>query len=384
MSFDPLSKPIQVLVIDDQQENLRLVLNHIRQKHPEYQVLVANNSRTGLQIAFEQLPDIILLDWEMPELSGIEVLTQIKQSPETTDIPVVMCTGVMTDPVFLDIAIKAGAVDFLRKPVEPTELLSRIYSALRLSQALQELKAKNQELQAMNDLKSKLFQVISHDLRSPLVSLYSLLELIEMEAADLEQLKKLAQIIAFDLNNSQNLLDNLLNWARATMEGSRIYYQSLSLFHLTEGVLLQHKLPANRKNITLVNDVSVNMVFVGDQQMVMLMLRNLVSNAIKFTEKGGVVTISAIQDEKFTEITVQDTGIGMTTEQIEQLFNITTHFTTKGTEQERGIGVGLMLCNDFVKQAGGTIDIQSIPGVGTTFSFTLPTVPQPIHTLTAV
>ena len=240
--------------------------------------------------------------------------------------------------------------------------------------AEEELKLKNEQLNLANAEKDKFFSIIAHDLRSPFNSLLGFTQLLveEMPALTRDQIQQIAVTMRKSTTNLYALLENLLEWSRLQ--------RGLITFN-PEQILLKPKVladtvigmeSANKKGITFNYDIPGDLKVFTDENMLGGILRNLTSNAVKFTPKGGKVTISAKSLYNTVECSVSDTGIGMNSEMKENLFNINFNSSRKGTEKEPSTGLGLIICREFVEKHGGTLSIESDEGKGSTFYFTLP------------
>ncbi|GAA3955431.1 hypothetical protein GCM10022406_41090 [Hymenobacter algoricola] len=229
-----------------------------------------------------------------------------------------------------------------------------------------------EELGRLNRMKDTLFSVISHDLRSPLSSLYSLLSLLNMGKLPPERLAVHSDRLSRTLDSTLRLLDNLLNWSAAQMQGRGVRPEPLRLDALVDealGVLLGD---AERKSILFLNQVPAACLVHADLNMTRLVVRNLVSNAIKFTPDNGTITVSASRLGKGWEVAVADTGVGIAAADRDKVFGLGGPHSTPGTALEKGTGLGLQLCRDFVERNGGRIYFESQPGRGSIFRFTLP------------
>ena len=229
------------------------------------------------------------------------------------------------------------------------------------------------KLQELLTTKDKLFSIISHDLRGPIGSFMQVIELLtsdveiapEMQAELLNELKSMSR-------NTYYLLENLLNWSRS--QRSEIEYAPRMILVndvVTENISLL-KGTALQKDIILKFDTEVYVNAFADYNMVNLILRNLLSNAIKFTPQGGVIEVLLTHDDEWVAVTVKDSGVGMSQEVVEKLFERDHYHSTYGTNNEKGSGLGLMLCSDFVKRNGGSLRVESQLGKGSSFIFTLP------------
>lgn len=234
-----------------------------------------------------------------------------------------------------------------------------------------QLEEKTVQLTNMNAFKTKLFSIISHDLRSPVYALRDLFNNASDGHITPEEVKELIPDAASDLTYTAGLMENLLQWAKSQMQSSDTRPQALDLSHMVRDVMALLRLQANSKNVKLENKLSKPIHVYADKDMLNLVVRNLISNAIKFTASGGKVMVEANEADSFVEVFVKDTGTGMSRETLAKL-NENNFFTTKGTANEAGTGLGLMLCKEFLAKNGGRMFVESTVGEGSTFSFTLP------------
>lgn len=235
----------------------------------------------------------------------------------------------------------------------------------------QEIEKQKEELNELNNLKSKLFSVISHDLRTPLYGLRNLFKSVEQYDLPAEEIKVLIPDVVKDLHYTTDLMENLLQWAKSQMKGEALSPQLIEMNKLIQDVQQVVRLQAENKQVYLKTKAEKPVYIYADKEMIEVVLRNLISNAIKFTPKEGEVVIDIKEDEELIEVLVSDTGTGMSEEAKNKLFG-DEHFTTKGTSNESGTGLGLMICKEFLKKNGGTIHVESVLGKGSTFAFTLP------------
>ncbi|MFD2247122.1 tetratricopeptide repeat-containing sensor histidine kinase [Pontibacter ruber] len=234
-----------------------------------------------------------------------------------------------------------------------------------------QLQKQKEELERLNGIKDKLFSVIAHDLRGPLVSLKGLLHVMAMGKVPADKQQQLFNSLVSGQQNVLWMLDNLFDWARAQMRGFEVNRVPIAIQELANENIRLLAPQAISKDIKLINHIAADPVALADKEMVRLVLRNLLSNGIKFCNIGGEVTLAATQKDGMLHISVEDTGIGMSEEVQQKLFGHSS-YTSKGTANEKGSGLGLALCKDFVEQNGGTIRVVSTPGKGSRFEFTLP------------
>ncbi|CAM4136659.1 MULTISPECIES: PAS domain-containing sensor histidine kinase [Flavobacterium] len=236
------------------------------------------------------------------------------------------------------------------------------------------LKESEKQLKELNTTKDKLFSIIAHDLRSPFNSIIGFSELLTLNSADLEpeEKEKFCSIINVAAKNTLILLDNLLNWAKSQTGQLRFNPEKVLFSAVILEIITLKKSLTKAKNITLDYSLSDEIEVYADVNMLKTVLRNLISNAIKFTELGGNIRVLATLKDQHVEITISDNGIGMNEEKCKELFKIASNTTTIGTANENGSGLGLVLCKEFVEKNRGTIWVESKEGKGSDFKFTLP------------
>lgn len=227
------------------------------------------------------------------------------------------------------------------------------------------------ELQELNNLKNKLFSVIAHDLKSPMYALRNIFHNIEKFDLPAEDVKAMVPEVMKDLNYTTTLMENLLQWAKCQMQTLEVSLSSVNVRDVANEVFDHLRNQADLKNIRLVNNIRKNALVVAQQDMIQLVLRNLVSNAIKFTPENGCVQIGIENDTDLIEVFVKDSGIGLSAANLDKISH-NEYFTTRGTSSEKGTGLGLMLCKEFLAKNRGTLHITSEEGIGSRFSFTLP------------
>ncbi|MCX7832634.1 MAG: HAMP domain-containing histidine kinase [Ignavibacteria bacterium] len=235
------------------------------------------------------------------------------------------------------------------------------------------LKEYTDELKELNRSKDKYFSILAHDLRGPFTALLGFSNLLkeDFDYLSREEIKHYISLINSSSKNIYGLIENLLQWSR--LQTGRLEYQpaNTNLNLLVEEVVLLYKSQANSKYIDIIEDIPTNTYVYADENMLRSVLQNLVSNSIKFSDEGGKVIISAEENNNKYKITVSDTGIGIHPEVIDKLFKIDFHYTTPGTRDERGSGLGLILCKEFIEKHGSHIEVKSEQKIGTTISFDL-------------
>ncbi len=230
------------------------------------------------------------------------------------------------------------------------------------------------ELRESNATKDKFFSIIAHDLKTPFNSILGLTNVLITDSGTMSQaeINRLLKTISGSSESAFELLENLLVWANT--QTGKIDFNPIqtNLSDVVEKVINLVEIQAINKGVRIVSDIQTDIVVLIDQQMIRTVFRNLLSNALKFTKKGGEVKITASTSDQFWEISVKDSGIGIPDAETENLFKIDNKYSTKGTANEKGTGLGLILCREFVEKHGGEIRVESEEGKGSTFTFTLP------------
>jgi len=359
-----------ILIVDDQPKNLQLAATVL---NPYYKLLIASNGQNAINIAKEKLPDLILLDIMMLDMSGYEVCEELKKYEKTKEIPIIFLTA-KTEEADIVKGFEMGGVDYITKPFKAKEMFVRIKNQLELKRSKETINKQNQELLLLNTEKDKFFSIIAHDLKSPFTGFLSLTQMLAEELEDFspEELKSTVIRMKNSADVLYKLLENLLQWSMIKRGLVDIVPNSINLFEIVEFNICVIKEKANYKNISLINNVEDNIVVIADENTLNTILRNLVSNAVKFTEIGGKVTITAKRIENnLIEIAVEDTGVGISEANIQKLFKLDQKFYNSGTAGETSTGLGLILCKELVEKNNGTIKVESELNKGTRFIFTL-------------
>ena len=376
-----------ILLVDDEPKNIQLLGNLLREYG--YTIEFATSGMDALRWLSMRLFDLILLDIMMPEMDGYDVCKRLKSNPITRGIPVIFLTA-KTDAEGIARGFSLGAVDYVTKPFQKEELLARVKTHLTLQEQQRaldryadlleeknlELRQKNLRLEESNANKDKFFSLIAHDLRSPMTGFLSLAELFEnTDNMQPEQFKEFIRQFRASAENLFQLLENLLTWARiqrGLIEHAPQWANLGDIIHQNVALMAQN---ARQKKIALVNSVAQEVFVYADTHMLEAIIRNLLSNALKFTKPGGNVDITTADAGDFVTVSISDNGIGMTEEKCAKLFRVGAKIQSKGTADEKGTGLGLILCKEFVEKNGGAIGVESRPERGTTVWFTLPKTP---------
>lgn len=240
-----------------------------------------------------------------------------------------------------------------------------------LLQHQDDMEKRSEELERLNQVKDKFFSIISHDLRSPINALAGLLDLIDKDALKPEEMRKHTQELKVRFNHTRTLLNNLLDWTLLQMDKLSLQAAKINLRKLVDENI-QLLMSVQDKQIKMVNDVPADAIGFADSNTINLVIRNLITNAIKFTNDGGEVVVAGRQKGSEWILSIKDNGVGMKSDVLNMLFDKTAPYTTRGTANEKGTGLGLILCKEFVEKNGGRIWVESKEDHGSTFNFTLP------------
>ena len=265
-------------------------------------------------------------------------------------------------------------MDYVTKPFNTDELLVRIKTHLDLINSKRKIELQARELSQANALKDKMFSVISHDLRSPVSSIKLALDFISkglVKPTD-ELFNETIKGLVKTTDEAYILLENLLGWAKSQSNILTVFPESLDLKSLASSIAGLLKLNSENKKISIENNIPEGITVFADMQMIQSVLRNLLSNALKFTPENGSIEMNALEMNTEVIISIKDSGFGISEPSLKRIFDQDQPVKTLGTNKESGSGLGLILCKDFVEKNGGRIWVESEKGKGSTFSFTVP------------
>lgn len=370
MAEQHLNEECKILIVDDIPQNIQ-VLGSILSKNG-YNLAVAQNGLQAIETANHFRPDLILMDVTMPEMDGLQATKILKENDELKHIPVIFLTARDSGEDIVK-GFKVGGIDYVTKPFNPTELLQRVETHIELKKSRDMIVSQKAELETLNKSKDKFFSIISHDLKGPFTGSIGLSELILERPDDFEK-EEIIGILRKIFNAQKlqlSLIENLLDWSR--IQTGRIEYIPiiLNVRAIIENIFKVLAQNATNKKIVLINVVSSELSIMGDEFMISTILRNLVSNAIKFTPTDGQIEVYTTLIGSKIGICVKDSGVGMNQQEVDKLFKIENHYTTLGTSKEKGTGLGLILCKEFAEANNGDLIVTSEKGVGSTFTLSL-------------
>lgn len=379
----------EIIVLDALTEQLHKAFG------PEYIIEVAESGEEALDI-FDELSEegmefpVVLADFIMPIMKGDELLEKIhKKSPLSKKV---MLTGQASLEGVSNAVNKADLYRYINKPWDKDDMIMTIKEAIKSFDLEHEILQKNKELSQLNEsleqkveerthqleelnkTKDKFFSIIAHDLRNPFNTLLGFSELmrVNFDRYSKEQIRSYIDILYETADSGYALLKNLLEWSRSQTGSLKITPEVIDIANITRDVIQLLENSATKKQIKIINKLEDAVTAYADLNMIHTTIRNLLSNAIKYTNTGGTISIASDQKDDFISICVEDNGIGMSKENIEKLFRIDMNVSTKGTNDESGTGLGLLLCKEFVEKNGGKIWVESEPDKGSRFFFTVP------------
>jgi two-component system sensor histidine kinase/response regulator len=398
-----------VLIVDDNPNNLYSLHELIRENF-KVDVIEASSGFEALRMVNEKNVDLCLMDVQMPEMDGFETARLIRSRPKTAHIPICFITAFDPNKSLMDKGLHAGGIDYLTKPIDDVQIVQMLNMYFRfihrerninleleekVQQRTFELQEANKrlkreiddrikaeahlqnskaELQLANAHKDKFFSIIAHDLRNPFNALIGVTEILkdELESLSTDEIKEFVGILNSSAKNAFQLLNNLLDWSRSQTNSLSFQPESFKLAEVIDSCLKLLSGQASKKNISTQSYISSETEVFADKNMLSTIIRNLVSNAIKFTPQGGSIDLTATDTNGCIELKVKDSGVGMNALKIENLFRIESKVQTEGTEKEPGTGLGLILCREFTEKNGGEITVESEPGKGSIFTVSLP------------
>ncbi len=408
-----MKEPI-IICVDDEEIVTRSLKRELNDTlGDEYIIETAEGGKDALELFEELLEEghevpLVIADQIMPDIKGDELLKRIHAiSPKTLKV---MLTGQADMEAVTNAVNYADLYRYIAKPWERTDLIMTVKEALKryfqdkkleeqnkilqnvniiLEQQVKErtaeletqkieLEKRNVQLYELNASKDKFFSIIAHDLRSPFNVLLGYTDIISenIETYNQEELKEDVINLQTAAKRLYNLLENLLAWSRIQRGMIEYVPELINLYEIAQDNIYLFTSRAKQKQITLRTLIQQETMAYADYNMVNTVVRNLTSNALKFTSAGGSITLSAKQDGESVEISVSDTGTGIPETTLSQLFRIDTKYKRSGTAGEEGTGLGLILCKELVERNFGRIWVESKVGEGTTFRFTLPLPPS--------
>jgi len=362
----------KILVVDDIVANTTLVKSVLSPLG--YQMLTANDGIVALEVIKKDKPHLILLDVMMPNMDGHEVVKRLKANPDTKDIPVIFITA-LNDVRNIVRGFEFGAGDYIVKPFDINVLRVRVLNQIKQIYFRNIILEQQDKLKEVIANRDRLYSVVTHDLRSPLGTMRMILDLLASSLTeDGIGIELYDMLVSVDrmAHDSYDLLDNILKWIknqRKELLPCKTDIDVVALFRSEMEVFSRFsKVKDLKLNLFSQENSFVN----ADVDLLKTVFRNILSNAVKFSKIGGNVDITISELGKFIKIEIKDYGVGISEEAKEKILDKDVFYTTFGTANEEGFGLGLRLCYDFVRLNNGKLWFESEEGKYSIFSFTIP------------
>lgn len=363
-------KKSKILIVDDLPENIKLLGAFLKK---DFKIAVASNGKQAVETSKKFKPDLTLMDINMPVMDGFEATEKIIADSNIPDHPIIFTTA-LNDVKDVIKGFEFGAVDYVTKPFELKILEKRIRLHLKLQRSQKIIEDKNSELRELVKMKDKFFSIVSHDLRGPFGGLLNMTEMMieNFDFFDHKEIKENLTGMFKSVDQLHSFVEKLLDWAR--MQTNRMNFTpiKMNLTKILNGIILLFENNLKAKNIELKFQCPENVTVYTDENMINTIIRNLLSNAIKFTHHNGNISIIVDETTDKYSISISDTGIGISKENIDKLFNIDQHHLQRGTNNEKGTGLGLLITKEMVEKQGGNIEVSSEVAKGSVFTFTVP------------
>lgn len=342
-------------------------------KKAQYCVECIQEEGKALLQTKESQPDLILLAPAGSPSAECKIISQLRNKVTTRTTPIIFISSIKDDSIIAE-CLNFDYTDFITKPLREKELLLRVKHQLLLLEATRTIRRQNERLQETIEARDKLYSVIAHDLRAPIGTIKMINSIIESQKDKIRNagIRKKFEMINETTEQAFNLLENLLRWSRNLNGKTKVVRSNFDLAISIREVLSLFTAIAKSKNINLVNSVKKPVFVYADEDMIKTVLRNLISNAIKFTYPGGEVAIMLTEYNEQVSVAVKDNGQGIKKENQSKLLKDGQLCSTYGTKNEKGCGLGLLLSRDFIKLNKGKLRFKSKEGEGTIFYFTIP------------
>jgi len=357
-------KKNSVLIVDDEKSNIIVLTNILS---AEYKILAVKDSREALRTAEENVPDVILLDIIMPEMDGYEVITALKASEKTKDIPVIFITG-LDNTEAEEKGLSLGAADYITKPFHSTIVRLRVQNQLNL------IAKKRAEYQS--SAKSEFLSRMSHEMRNPMNTIVGMMQVIKMRGIP-HELKEYFDEIDKASGQQLNMIDDMLDMSKIELGVFKMTDSVFNFNAMVGGVLQTARESASVKQQTLNFNIDpkIPSSLAGDETRLKQVIDALLTNAVKYTPQHGEISFDAHILAEYggiitIKIEVADNGTGISKELQEKLFDVFEQGDGSTTREHGGMGIGLALAKRIVEMMGGSIWVDSEPGKGSEFTFT--------------
>jgi len=370
-----------ILFIDDLASNLMAVQLMLEAEEYVVQTATCGSKAFELLESSIQLPSLILCDVMMPDQSGFEVCRQLKNDSRYKDIPVIFVTARITQNDILE-GFESGGVDYITKPFNNLELAARVKNHIELSENRKKLKLQNEQLEEANRVKTVLFDVIDHDIRTPIEGFMNLTEMMYKQPShfSIETVKQLSSEMYQSSQRLNQMVENLLNWGKVQLNGFEIIPSIINVKNKVVETIELFNTIAIKKKIKFSVSIASVLKIEADEEMFATILRNVILNALQHANVSSTITIiGGKTNPNYITISIRDEGVGMSNEIVKAIENRTVLSTTLESVSESALGIGLGIMQNFVDLHKGTFSITTEPNVGNTIMITLPTEIQQLH-----
>jgi two-component system sensor histidine kinase/response regulator len=350
----------KILIVDDNIENLKVVGSILQSE--QFDIAVSLNGESAINILLNNEIDLILMDIMMPEIDGFETCRRIKRIDTLKEIPLIFLTAKAQTNDILE-AFEAGGVDYIFKPFNRLELLARVNTHLDLFLSKRKLK----ELYKNRDF---VYSIIAHDIKAPFNNITQFLQMLNGGYVDPNSAayKELLDLLNIETQNTNGLIDELIEWGQLLRNENSNRLQSKYLKPIIDTVIAFLEQQACSKALEIQNKIDEKISIICDEKSIEVIFRNLLANAIKFTPNGGKISFSSEDHAQKIFIQLKDSGIGMSKEVQEKIFENHEFYKSNGTNKEKGSGFGLVIIKDLIQKNSAELKVDSISEEGTTFT----------------
>ncbi len=385
MSIPDFENMSYVLLVDDSFENLKILERTLNKEG--FKTKIAKNGKEALELIYEDKPDTVLLDIMMPEMDGYETLSILRSQEMYEDLPVIFLTA-KTESSEIVKGFKLGANDYITKPFNYSEVIARVNVQVQLKLmndkneaqilALEELNKQLEDakidLLNSNRRKDKFFSIVAQELRNPFQGLLGLSDLLVSSFGkfSVEELLDISYNLNISAKHLYTMLENLIIWSR--LQAGALDFQPIeeNFADTINYIIDDYKETINKKDIEISLDMPASVIWKFDNNLITAAFSNLLSNAIKYSHPNNKINITVSDDSDYVLLEIADKGIGIEEKELGSLFELKSGATRKGTSDEPGTGLGLIITSEAIKKHNGEIDIKSELGSGTVVKVVFP------------
>lgn len=387
-----------ILLIDDSITFTKIVSEIITKNIPNSDVKAVQSGMEAIRVLGNNKIDLILMDVFMPVYNGFEMAKIIRNNEKTNKVPIIFITGADPNNDMMQQAIELGGVDYINKSFKEEDLIRLVNLYLRfvgwerdvnqkldntiillnqeiairkeIEKSLMEITGK---LKTANLTKDKFFSIIAHDLKNPLGAFKNLADVMRSSFYEMgkDEVAEFLDALSESANNMYSLLENLLTWSRTQVGAVKANFDIFNIKDLLDNVVAMLRNNALEKKITVSIECEPEVHVFADVNMIQSVVRNILTNAIKFTAFGGSIRLAVIPNSDDVTIRIIDSGVGMNNDDLQNLFILGSGNSKLGTNMETGTGLGLMICKEFIHLHNSEIKVKSQEGLGSEFSFNL-------------